>query len=135
MTKNPFRRLCPPLAILFALLMPLAACDSRSADVPEWFPVYPGSEPAMLSSRVEGDRRFGSFSFEADEPPGPVLVFYRDALEGKGYEVRTSPFERPDEVRGGQLTAKTADGAHGLHVTVDETDAGSSVVVSYSELL
>ena len=135
MRTKSFRRACPPLAILFALLLPLAACDSRSAGVPEWFPVYPGSEPELLSERIEGDRRFGSFSFEADQPPGPVLVFYRDALEKEGYEVRTTPFRRPDEVRGGQLTAKTADGAHGLHVTVDQADAGSSVVVSYSELM
>jgi hypothetical protein len=79
-----------------------AQFGEAAGELPAWIPVYPGSEPSVGFTNTSTGRRDGAFSFSAAAEAQALLDFYREQLEGDGFEVDTATFPG-----GGTLTAKT----------------------------
>lgn len=124
--------------VLIALVLALAdACapDPSGNRAPDWILLYPEAQPTVLVTEQRGGERSGTLTFTSEDPAKDVLVFYRDRLREAGWEVSSTPFLRPDDVRGGQVTAESPDNKRGLHVMVNVLeDDRSEAILNYSEI-
>lgn len=137
------RPLRPVLAamLLGTLLTTLIACAGgteraagSSEELPDWVLVYPEAEVEILEAETDDVGTAGALSLSTAEEAGKVLLYYRETLEERGYSVDTQPFVRPDQIRGGQLTAESEDGKRGLHLMVNDLESGAEGVLNYSEI-
>lgn len=100
-----------------------------AGEIPEWVPVYPGTEPAsnFISSTAEGTQ--GMFSFATDDSTDDVLAWYADQMEDLGIEPERSTFDVPGS-RGGLVHGK--GGGRELNATVADQGQGTQVTVTFS---
>jgi hypothetical protein len=101
-----------------------------SDEVPDWVPVYPGSQPAgtYLATTAEGTS--GLFSVTTSDPPEEVLDWYAGELEELGLTVERTTFATPVN-RGGTLAGRRE--GRELTVTVVSQDEGTQAQVMFND--
>ncbi len=101
-----------------------------SDDVPDWVPVYPGSQPAgtYLATTAEGTN--GLFSVTTGDAPEEVLDWYAGELEELGLTVERTTFATPVN-RGGTLAGRRE--GREVTVTVVSQDEGTQAQVMFND--
>lgn len=99
--------------------------------VPDWFPAYPGAtQVGSTYSSKSAEEETGLFTFTTGDSRDDVMAFYRERLEGLGFEVTESTFSS-EGLRGGSLSGDDGAGRT-VAVTVSEQDGETQVGVNYT---
>jgi hypothetical protein len=111
----------------------LTTGSSGAGEIPDWVPLYPGTEP--LSSNVfegsEGVR--GTCQLETGDRASQVVDFYQERLQQAGFEVTVNRFSSSDGEEGGVVNAEHGASGRSVVVMVGAEDGKTSASVSYSE--
>ncbi len=101
--------------------------------VPEWVPLYPGTEPkgGFFVKGKAGVR--GSFQLETGDDAETILDYYRKALEDGGFSVTVNTFTEDGATRGGMVSGEETGTHRSVQVGVTFEEGSSSITVSYSE--
>ena len=106
---------------------------SGARDVPDWVPLYPGTEP--LASHVfegsEGVR--GTCQLETEDGAAQVLDFYQGQLQQAGYEVTVNRFSSSEGEEGGVVNAEHGASGRAVVVMVGTENGRTTASVSYTE--
>jgi len=99
--------------------------------VPDWFPAYPGASDlgSTYSSRNAGEQT-GLFTFTTKDTVDDVMAFYRDRLEGLGFDLSENSYSSGG-VRGGSLSGDDG-GGRTVAVSVNEQGGETQVGVNYT---
>jgi hypothetical protein len=107
------------------------ALGPGASDVPAWFPEYPGSvEVNVLVSASQGGQDSAIWTFQASDAVNEILEFYRQKLEGEGWEVSTTTASGADQ---GSLDGRRDGGAQTVTLVANRV-AGTTtqVMVTYT---
>lgn len=99
-------------------------------DVPDWVPVYPGSQPTGTYLATTDEGASGAFSLSTGDAPEEVMEWYAGEAEDLGLTVERTTFATPVN-RGGSLRGH-GEGRE-LNVTVVTQDEGTQVQVVFSD--
>lgn len=99
-------------------------------EIPDWVPIYPGSEPSGTFLTTTSEGTSGAFGVSTSDPPDEVLSWYGEQVEELGIDPRRSEFSTPVS-RGGTVTGSTEDREIG--VTVTSQDEGTMVTITFSD--
>lgn len=98
-------------------------------DVPEWVPVYPGSQPSGTYVATTQDSVSGTFALTTSDPPEEVLDWYAGEIEELGLTVERTTFATPVN-RGGSLRGH--EEGREMTVTVVTQDEGTQIQIIFN---
>lgn len=101
-----------------------------SDEVPDWVPVYPGSEPAGTYLATTAEGASGLFSVTTGDAPEEVLDWYAGELEKLELTVERTSFAT-EVNRGGTVTGRRE--GREVTVTVVSQDGGTSAQVMFND--
>lgn len=101
-----------------------------SDELPDWVPVYPGSQPTGTYLATTDEGASGAFSLTTGDAPEEVMEWYAGEAEDLGLTVERTTFATPVN-RGGSLRGH-GEGRE-LNVTVVTQDEGTQVQVVFSD--
>jgi hypothetical protein len=111
----------------------LTTGGSDAGDLPDWVPLYPGTEP-MASHVFEGSEGVrGTCQLETDDGAAQVIDFYQEQLQQAGYEVTVNRFSSSDGEEGGVVNAEHGASGRAVVVMVGTESGRTTASVSYSE--
>ena len=114
-------------AVVFATGKPSAQ------KIPEWVPVYPGTEPSSPHSMQTETTVSGGFEIETGDSVAEVLEFYRAALESEGYTVSVNTYSQ-DNSEGGMVNGnKQAEQRSVIAILSREEGANTKVMINFNE--
>jgi len=100
-------------------------------EIPEWVPVYPGSEPETRGTMTTNDSINGNFSLSTDDTVAEVLEFYRNKLKEVGFQVTVNTYSGGDNE--GAMINSVLEAENRNVIVVIGRDGGSTTVnVTYS---
>lgn len=99
-------------------------------EIPDWVPIYPGSEPSGTFLTTTSEGASGAFGVSTSDPPDEVLSWYGEQVEELGIDPRRSEFSTPVS-RGGTVTGSTE--GREIGVTVTSQDEGTMVTITFSD--
>lgn len=102
-----------------------------SEEIPEWAPVYPGTEPANRGTMSTNDTVNGNFTLSTDDPVAEILDFYRTALKENGFEVTVNTYSGGDN-EGAMINGAREAGNRNVIVVIGRDDGATTVNVTYS---
>ncbi len=107
--------------------------ETSTEDLPDWVPVYPGTEPASRHTMKTAESFSGGFEVETSDTVAEVLEFYRAKLDADGYTISVNTFTQ-DDSEGGMVNASHPEGRRNVIVIIN-ADAGqpTKAVVSFSD--
>lgn len=111
----------------FALTTGAAVSD----ELPEWVPVYPGSEPENRGTMKTSDSLNGNFTLKTDDPVADVLGFFRDELKEAGFQVNVNTYSG-DGAEGALLNGSIEAEKKTVVVIIGRDDDATTVSVTYS---
>ncbi len=100
-------------------------------ELPEWVPVYPGSEPANRGTMSTNDTVNGNFTLSTDDPVAEILDFYRTALKEDGFEVTVNTYSGGDN-EGAMINGAREAGNRNVIVVIGSDDGATTVNVTYT---
>lgn len=101
-----------------------------ASEIPDWVPIYPGTEPASTFVSSQGGSTSGAFALNTEDRPEDVLEWYTGELDDLGVsEPSRSSFEAGD-TRGGSITGKSDSGRQ-LNVSAMARDEGTVITVTF----
>jgi hypothetical protein len=103
---------------------------ASAGEIPDWVPVYPGTEPASNFISATGEGTQGMFSLTTDDSPDDVLSWYSDEIEDLGMEPERSTFSSAGS-RGGLVSGEA--GGRQVNATVANQREGTLVTVTFSD--
>ena len=103
---------------------------ASAGEIPDWVPVYPGTEPASNFISATGEGTQGMFSLTTDDSPDDVLSWYSDEIEDLGMEPERSTFSTAGS-RGGLVSGEA--GGRQVNATVANQGEGTLVTVTFSD--
>jgi hypothetical protein len=101
----------------------------RATDLPDWVPVYPGSEPEGAFKSQTPDAHAGAYTIRTKADRGQVVDYFAAELERAGLEIR-SRTTMPDA---DMLVATSSDEARTATVTASTEESEVSVMVNFME--
>jgi hypothetical protein len=111
----------------------LTTGGSDAGDLPDWVPLYPGTEP-MASHVFEGSEGVrGTCQLETDDGAAQVIDFYQKQLQQAGYEVTVNRFSSSDGEEGGVVNAEHGASGRAVVVMVGTESGRTTASVSFSE--
>lgn len=130
----------PALTLLASILVlaGLAACTGEAppgatAEAPDWLPRYPGSESQSIFEAPTEEGFKGTVALTTADGASEVVSFYKEELEGAGFEVEITPYPT-NHGRGASLQGHSASETEGLFLIVSPRgDGGSSVYINYEQ--
>jgi uncharacterized protein YneF (UPF0154 family) len=110
-----------------------SAGKASTSEIPDWVPVYAGSEPTNRHAATTSTTVSGGFELETTDPVDQVLEFYRSTLEAAGYGVTVNTFSQEDG-QGGMVNAAHEEDQRSV-VAILNAEAGgpTKVVVNYNQ--
>lgn len=111
----------------FALTTGAAVTD----EIPEWVPVYPGSEPANRGTMKTDDSVNGNFTLKTEDPVPDVLAYFRDELKEIGFEVSVNTYSG-EGAEGALLNGSLNAENKNVVVVIGTTDGATTVSVTYT---
>jgi hypothetical protein len=101
--------------------------------VPDWLPLYPGTEPANRHAMRTGGNQIGGFELETTASVSEVLDFYREGLTNAGFEVSVNTFSQ-DGTEGGMVSGNDGSGGRTATVLINSEGGGpTSVVLNFQQ--
>lgn len=102
-----------------------------SEEIPEWVPIFPGSETRNRGTMTTSDSLNGNFTLTTDADVDEVLAFYRDTLESAGYKVSVNSYTS-DDAKGAMLNG-TDEAEERTVIVILGTDGGATqATVTYT---
>jgi len=111
----------------FALTTGAAVSD----EIPDWVPIYPGSEPANRGSLRTDDSVSGNYSTTTDDAVAEVLEFFREALKSAGYKVNVNTYSGTDN-EGAMINGSVEGEGKTVVVLINRDEGSTTVNVTYS---
>jgi hypothetical protein len=111
----------------------LTAGAEASGELPDWLPLYPGTEPQGRHAMTGDEGIRGAFQLETDDPVSEVVEFYRSSLSEEGLSVNTNVFSGDAGEQGGLVTGSNDAEGRSVTVMVGTEDGRRTISVTYSE--
>ncbi len=111
----------------FALTTGAAVTD----EIPEWVPVYPGSEPENRGTMTTEDSINGNFSLSTDDTVAEVLDFFRSELKSVGFQVTVNTYSGGDN-EGAMINGVLEAENRNVIVMIGRDEGSTTVNVTYS---
>lgn len=109
----------------------LTTGDAVTEAVPDWVPVYPGTEPRNRGSMKTDEMVSGNYTTQAEASADEVLEYFRETLKSEGYKVNINTFTSDDS--GGGMVNGSLESEGRTVVVLVKTDGGStSITVTHS---
>jgi len=102
-----------------------------SEEIPDWVPVYPGSEPANRGTMKTNDSVNGNFTLGTDDAVSEVLEFYREQLKSIGFQVTVNTYSGGDN-EGAMINSVQEAENRTVIVVIGSDDGSTTVNVTYS---
>lgn len=110
----------------------ISSGNKGSAEIPEWVPSYPGTEPGNRHSMQSDESLSGGFEIETGEGVGALIEYYRSALEEGGFDVSVNTFSGEDG-EGGMVNGHDEESQRNVVIIVNQEDGSTKAVVSYNQ--
>lgn len=108
-----------------------SAGAGEGSKLPEWVPVYPGTEPTVGFSMTQGDTQRAAASAETDASVDEVVEFFAKKLEAEGYSVRKISSSEADKTSA--MVMATNDAAkRSVQVGVTREDNKTKIAITFS---
>lgn len=107
----------------------------NEAELPDWVPHYPGAVREGAVSGTTKDGTGGSFGLTTSDSAAKVMTFFKDELEGAGFEVNVTTFEKSGKQAGGTLSAEDKGTNRTVHVIISTEDGKTQAAVTFAEKL
>lgn len=104
----------------------------EAADVPDWIPRYPGASISGTYTASGPEGETGAFSLATGDSPREVLDWYKETLEGEGYEIRSQSFSGQGQGLVGLITATHPDSGRSVTVTATREGEETRAAVQYT---
>ncbi len=102
-----------------------------SEEIPDWVPVYPGSEPANRGTMTTNDSVNGNFTLSTDDAVAEVLEFYRNGLKEAGFQATVNTYSGADN-EGAMINSVLEAENRTVIVVIGRDDGATTVNVTYS---
>ena len=102
-----------------------------SEEIPDWVPVYPGSEPANRGTMKTNDSVNGNFTLGTDDAVSEVIEFYREHLKSIGFQVTVNTYSGGDS-EGAMINSVQEAENRTVIVVIGSDDGSTTVNVTYS---
>lgn len=102
-----------------------------SEEIPDWVPVYPGSEPANRGTMTTDDSVSGNFTAGTDDAVSEVLEYYREQLKSVGFEVTVNTYSGSDN-EGAMINGAQEDGNRNVIVLIGRDGGSTTINVTYN---
>jgi len=102
-----------------------------SDEIPEWVPVYPGSEPENRGTMKTADSVNGNFTLKTDDSVPDVVAYFRDELKETGFEVSVNTYSG-EGAEGALLNGSMEAEERNVVVVIGTTDGATTVSVTYT---
>ncbi len=102
-----------------------------SEEIPDWVPVYPGSEPANRGTMKTNDSVNGNFTLGTDDAVADVLEFYREHLKSIGFQVTVNTYSGGDN-EGAMINSVQEAENRTVIIVIGSDDGSTTVNVTYS---
>jgi len=102
-----------------------------SEEIPEWVPIYPGSEPANRGTMKTDDSISGNFTAGSEDSVAAVLEFYRETLKSAGFQVNVNTYSGSDN-EGALINGSAEDDGKTVVVLIGDDDGSTTINVTYS---
>jgi hypothetical protein len=99
-------------------------------EVPSWVPVYPGTEPQALFTQDDPRQVGGMIELQTSHSLDRVAAFYRERLEGLGYEVNETRFSGPDG-EGALVAGENRSARRTISMHLEGTPEGTLARITY----
>ena len=111
----------------FALTTGAAVTD----EIPDWVPIYPGTEPANRGSLRTDNSVSGNYSTTTDDAVAEVLEFFREALKSADYKVNVNTYSGTDN-EGAMINGSVEGEGKTVVVLINRDEESTTVNVTYS---
>jgi hypothetical protein len=111
----------------------LTAGAGAATKIPEWVPVYPGTEPGGGYSTEREQGISGVFQLETDDAIAAMIDFYRSTLEEDGFNVNVNTFSGGDGEEGGLVNATSEETQRTVTVMVGSGEGQTTATVTFNE--
>lgn len=101
------------------------------AELPDWVPAYPGSEPRGQFAMTTEDGRSATFQFTTSDAAADVVSFYKKALEDEGMEAVANTMTSGDEITYASVQGSTEGRSVSILVSIE--DDATNVVLNFTE--
>jgi hypothetical protein len=109
----------------------LTTGDAVSQELPEWVPVYPGTEPTNRGSMKTSEMVSGNYTTTTDDGVDEVLDFFRETLKSAGYEVNVNTFSS-DDTGGGMINGSLESEGKSIVVIVGNDEGATGITVTHT---
>jgi hypothetical protein len=107
------------------------AAGSGSSKLPDWVPVYPGTEPKVGFSMTEEKTQRAVAAAETDASLDEVFDFFASKLEAEGYSVRRIRSSTADTNSGMVIATKEAE-KKSVQVGITREDNRTKIAITFS---
>ena len=109
----------------------LTTGDAVTEAIPDWVPVYPGTEPKNRGSMKTDEMVSGNYTTKTGDSAEKVLEYFRDTLKAEGYQVNINTYTSDDS--GGGIVNGSLESEGKTVVVLVNTDGGSTgITVTHS---
>jgi len=108
----------------------ISSGNKGGAEIPDWVPLYPGTEPGNRHSMQSDESLSGGFEIETEDGVGALIEYYRSTLEAEGFGVSVNTFSGEDG-EGGMVNGRDQENRRNVVVIVSQEDGSTKAVVSY----
>lgn len=104
----------------------------EAADIPDWIPRYPGATMSGTYTASGPEGETGAFSLASGDSPREILDWYKERLEGEGYEIRSQSFSGEGQDFFGLITATQPDSGRSVNVSATREGDETRAAVQYT---
>jgi len=102
-------------------------------NVPDWVPVYPGTEPEGGHSMTREHGVSGAFQLRTEDSVASVIDYFKSRLEKGGFAVSVNTFSAGDGKDGGMVNGSDQESQRGVTVMVGSEEGTTTITVTFNE--
>ncbi len=102
-----------------------------SEEIPDWVPVYPGSEPANRGTMTTKESVNGNFTLTTDDAVAEVIAFYREQLKAAGFQATVNTYSGDDN-EGAMINSVHEAENRSVIVVIGRESGATTVNVTYT---
>jgi hypothetical protein len=109
----------------------LTTGDAVGGEIPDWVPVYPGTEPKNRGSMKTNEMVSGNYTTTTDDDVEKVLEYFRETLKSAGYEISVNTYSS-DGAGGGMINGSLSSEGKTVVVIIGQDDGATGITVTHS---
>jgi hypothetical protein len=109
----------------------LTTGDAVNEEIPDWVPVYPGTEPKNRGSMKTDEMVSGNYTTTTDDEVDEVLEYFRESLKSAGYEVNINTISNND-TGGGMINGSLKSEGRTIVVIVGSDEGATGITVTHT---